>query len=163
MDRWFFYFALAVGAGTFLAVTVLWCTRFNKSLLICSLALVVCAFAVDRIFTGKVQIETHMMDWSTNGEVPWGHVALNEHGEAPVALFERVKGGYCYDTVDFAELKRKLIKSGQEKVEVKYNKFIDFGKERGYSLASVDGILFNDGKRSMRDVWSEGGFVETSQ
>ena len=40
------------------------------------------------------------MQWSANGAAPWSDAAeRGEHGEVPVLLYLKVKGGYCCDAV----------------------------------------------------------------
>ncbi|HTV81366.1 MAG TPA: hypothetical protein VME18_01855 [Acidobacteriaceae bacterium] len=65
-----------------------------------SLGLVLVSFTVDRLFTNKVQVRMLTMQWSANGAAPWSDAAeRGEHGEVPVLLYLKVKGGYCCDAV----------------------------------------------------------------
>jgi len=124
-----------------------------------SLSLVLVAFLVDRTFTNKLAIHTYSMDWSASGSAPWGNVQTDEKGQPPVVIYRSVGGGYCYDAVFSPELKAKLIESNKTLVTVEYNVFSDFGHERGYNIRSVDGLVFNDGSRSLRSGESYGGYI----
>jgi hypothetical protein len=124
-----------------------------------SLTLVLLAFVVDRTFTNKLAIHTYSMSWSTSGSAPWGSVQLDEGGNAPVVIYRSVGGGYCYDAIFSPELKTKLTASGKTAVNVEYNVFSDFARERGYNVHSVDGLVFNDGSRSVRSGESYGGYI----
>lgn len=124
-----------------------------------SLGLVLLAFVVDRTFTNKLAIHTYSMNWSTSGSAPWGNVQLDEKGQPPVVIYRSVGGGYCYDAIFSPELKAKLTASGKTAVNVEYNVFSDFGRERGYNIHSVDGLVFNDGSRSVRSSESYGGYI----
>jgi hypothetical protein len=42
---------------------------------------------------------------------------------------------------------------------VEYNVFSDFGKERSYNVRSVDGLLLNEGQRTVRDFERFGGQI----
>jgi hypothetical protein len=127
-----------------------------------SLGLVLASFTVDRLFTNKIQVRTLTMQWSADGAAPWSdNVERGEHGEIPVVLYLKVKGGYCYDAVFSPELKARLLREGNPTATVNYNLFRDFGKERGYNIRSVDGIRFNLGDKTVRvDNDGYGGTVE---
>lgn len=124
-----------------------------------SLSLVLVAFVVDRAFTNKLAIHSYSMNWSTSGTAPWGNVQADEKGQPPVVIYRSVGGGYCYDAIFSAELKATLMASGKTAVNVEYNVFSDFGRERGYNIHSVDGLVFNDGSRSVRSSESYGGYI----
>lgn len=116
-----------------------------------SLGLVLVSFAVDRLFTNKVEVRTLTMQWSADGATPWSdEVERGEHGEIPVVLYLKVKGGYCYDAVFSPELKARLMQEGKPTATVEYNLFRDFGTEHGYNIRSVDGLLFSAGRRAGR-------------
>lgn len=51
-----------------------------------------------------------------------------------------------------------MPKSGQ-KVVVEYNVFSDFGKERGYNVRSVDGLILANGEHVVRDFERSGGRI----
>ena len=51
-----------------------------------------------------------------------------------------------------------MPKSGQE-VVVEYNLFSDFGKERGYNVRSVDGLILANGELVVRDYERSGGRI----
>ncbi len=124
-----------------------------------SLSLVLVAFGVDRAFTNKLTIHTYSMDWSASGSAPWGNVQRDEKGQPPVVIYRSVGEGYCYDAIFSPELKAKLTRSNKTVVAVEYNVFSDFGHERGYNIRSVDGLVFNDGSRSLRPGDSYGGYI----
>jgi len=127
--------------------------------LLISLSLVLAAFLVDRAFTNKVAIHTYSMSWSTNGSAPWGSVERDERGQTPVVVYRSVGGGYCYDAIFSPELKGKLSDSNRPVVTVEYNVFSDFGRERGYNIRSVDGLVFNEGSRPVRSSDGYGGYI----
>jgi hypothetical protein len=126
-----------------------------------SFGLVVIAFGVDRLWTNKVAVHEYSMNWSANGAAPWGHVETNEKGESPVVIYRRVDGGYCYDAIFSPELSEKLAQSKEPTVAVEYNVFSDFGHPRGYNIRAIDGIVFNEGDRTLRPGERYGGYIET--
>jgi len=123
-----------------------------------SFLFVTCAFATDRLFTNKITVRSHQMYIAIDGHAPWGDVG--DAGTAsPVVLYRRVGAGYCYVAFDSSELRRRLMpKSGQE-VVVEYNVFSDFGKERGYNVRSVDGLILANGELVVRDYERSGGRI----
>jgi hypothetical protein len=124
-----------------------------------SFSLVLVSFLVDRGFTNKLAIHTYAMDWSASGSAPWGNVQTDEKGQPPVVVFRNVGGGYCYDAIFSPELKAKLTESNKTVVNVEYNVFSDFGQERSYNIRSIDGVLFNNGFRTLRSGESYGGYI----
>lgn len=124
-----------------------------------SLVLVLISFSVDRLFTGKVAVVAFPMNWSANGVAPWGDVERDEKGEAPIVVYRKVDGGYCYDAVFSLELKSRLAGTNKSLVSVEYNVFSDFGHKRGYNIRSVDGLIFNKRYRPIRTVESYGGYI----
>jgi len=92
------------------------------------------------------------MQWSVNGQVPWGDAGpLDQNAQPLVVIYRNLDGGYCYDALYSAELKQKLLKDALPTVKVDYDLFINFGKITGYNTRSVDGIQFNDGHRVVRE------------
>ena len=124
-----------------------------------SLGLVLSSFSVDRLFTNRFAVHSYEMSWSTNGFAPWGQVQLGEDGQPPVLVYRRVQHGYCYDAVFSSELKARLLGSRKSTITVEYNTFRDFGRERGYNIHSVDGLVFNEGDRVIREEEGYGGTV----
>lgn len=124
-----------------------------------SCSLVLTAFAVDRLFTNKLAVHSHSMNWSANGVVPWGQAETDEKGEPPVVIYRKVDHGYCYDAIFSPELKAELIKANKPVITAEYNVFSDFGRERNYNIRSVDGLLFHEGDRLVRSADFSGGTV----
>lgn len=124
-----------------------------------SLSLVLLAFVVDRTFTNKLAIHTYSMNWSASGSAPWGNVQTDEKGQAPVVIYRSVGGGYCYDAIFSPELKAKLAGSNKVVVTTEYNVFSDFGRQRGYNIRSIDGLVFNEGSRTVRPGEAYGGYI----
>jgi hypothetical protein len=131
----------------------------NVSAFAVSLGLVFASFAVDRLFTNKLAVHSHQMNWSASGIAPWGQVQLGENGQPPVLVYRRVQHGYCYDAIFSSELKARLAGSNKPAIIVEYNTFRDFGRIRGYNIHSVDGLVFNDGHRAIREEEGYGGTV----
>jgi hypothetical protein len=125
-----------------------------------SLAFVTSAFATDRLFTHKTSIRSYQMYVAVNGHVPWGDVGPQwSGGSLPVVLYRSVGDGYCYDAFQSEELRQRLSSKDGRTVEVEYNIFSDFGKERSYNVRSVDRLLLNDGQRTVRDFERFGGQI----
>jgi len=136
-------------------------TRQLNSIVI-SLILVLLAFGVDRLFTGRVAVIAYQMNWSANGTAPWGDVERNEKVEVPFVVYRKVEGGYCFDAVFSPELNARLAGSDKAVINVEYNVFSDFGRRRGYNLRSVDGLIFNQGDRPVRSGEGFSGYIEGS-
>jgi hypothetical protein len=134
----------------------------NFTAIAISFSLVLTAFAVDRLFTNKVEIHSYPMNWSANGSAPWGRVELNENGEPPVLVYRMVGQGYCYDAIFSSELKALLTASNRPVITVDYNVFSDFGRERSYNVRAIDGLVFNDGLHSVRSENGYGGYFQNS-
>lgn len=125
-----------------------------------SLAFATFAFATDRFFTNKTSIRSYEMNVAINGRAPWGEVGPQWSGNSlPIVLYRRVGDSYCYDAFQSEELRQRLSLKDGRTVEVEYNIFSDFGKERSYNVRSVDGLLLNDGKRTVRDFERFGGQI----
>jgi hypothetical protein len=52
-----------------------------------------------------------------------------------------------------------LIASNKPFITVEYNAFSDFGKARGYNIHSVDGLIFNEGDRTVRSGEDSSGTI----
>lgn len=125
-----------------------------------SLAFVICAFATDRLFTNKMVIRTYQMSVAIDGHAPWGDVGPEwSDGSLPVVLYRRIGDSYCYDAFQSEELRQRLASKGGHTVEVEYNIFSDFGKEKSYNVRSVDGLLLNEGQHTLRDFERFGGQI----
>lgn len=123
-----------------------------------SLAFATSAFATDRLFTNKISIHSYQMKIAINGHVPWGDGEPQWSGNSlPIVLYRRLGDSYCYDAFQSEELRRRLSSKDGNAVEVEYNVFSDFGKERSYNVRSVDGLLLNEGQRTVRDFERFGG------
>ncbi len=115
-----------------------------------AISLVIVSFAVDRLWTNKVEIRTIEMGWTSDGKTPWGdETQLDASNKPPVIVYVQAGGGYCYDAIFYEPLKLRLEKLGKPKVLVQYNVFKDFGSERGYNIRSIEGFQFNDAKHEL--------------
>jgi hypothetical protein len=160
MDSIYWLLALCVAiALTLVAMAFRRREARNLTAIGISFSLVLIAFAVDRLFTHKVEVHSYSMSWSANGVAPWGDVQLSDKGESPVVLYRVVDQAYCYDALFSAELKHKLTESNKPVVTVEYNVFSDFGRERGYTIRAVDGLLFNAASGVVRAADGYGGYV----
>ena len=100
------------------------------------------------------------MNVAINGHAPWGDVGPQWSGNSlPIVLYRRLGDSYCYDAFQSEELRQRLSSKDGRTVEVEYNVFSDFGKERSYNVRSVDGLLLNEGQRTVRDVERFGGQI----
>jgi hypothetical protein len=125
-----------------------------------SLAFASSAFATDRVFTNRTSIHSYQMNVAINGHAPWGDVGPEWSGNSlPIVLYRRVGDGYCYDAFQSEELRQRLSSKDGRTVEVEYNIFSDFGKERSYNVRSVDGLLLTEGQRTVRDFERFGGQI----
>lgn len=147
-------------AAAALVVGALWGFRKWQLPVVLSLAFVTSAFATDRLFTNKTSIRSHQMYVAINGHAPWGDVGPQWSGDSlPVVLYRRVGDSYCYDAFQSEELRERLSSKDGRTVEVEYNIFSDFGRERSYNVRSVDGFLLNEGQRTARDFERFGGQI----
>ena len=95
-----------------------------------------------------------------NGHAPWGDVGPEwSDGSLPIVLYRRLGDGYCYDTFQSEELRRRLASKDGHTVKVEYNNFSDFGKERSYNVKSVDGLQLSDGQHTLQDFERFGGQI----
>jgi hypothetical protein len=56
-------------------------------------------------------------------------------------------------------LRQRLASKEGHTITVQYNIFSDFGKERGYNVRSVDGLLLANGEHTVRDFERFGGQI----
>jgi hypothetical protein len=124
-----------------------------------SLVFATSAFATDRLFTNKTSIHSYQMNVAINGHAPWGDVGPQWSGNSPIVLYRRLGDSYCYDAFQSEELRQRLSSKDGRTVEVEYNIFSDFGKERGYNVRSVDGLLLHEGQRTVQDFERFGGQI----
>ena len=153
---------VVVGLATAAILTAVALRGFHSWRLpvILSLAFVSISFAADRLFTNKTTVRSHQMYVALNGHVPWGEVGPEwSDGSAALVLYRRVGTSYCYDAFQSEELRRRLESKDGHPVTVEYNIFSDFGKERGYNVRSVDGLLLAIGQHTVRDFERFGGQV----
>jgi hypothetical protein len=153
--------ALAVIVGlttaTVLVVTALRGFPSWRLPVVVSLAFVFITFATDRLFTNKTTVRTYQMYVAVNGHAPWGEVGSD--GSAAVVLYRRLGNSYCYDAFQSEELRQRLAPKDGHTITVEYNIFSDFGKERGYNVRSVDGLLLANGQHTVRDFERFGGQI----
>lgn len=153
------YFPLILVMAIVLAVVTLR-GGFAIIALLASGCLVLTGVWIDRTFTQQIRLRTYDMQWSADGQTPWGDAGpLEQYSQPLVVIYRNLDGGYCYDGIYSAELKRKLLNDALPTVKVDYDIFINFGKSTGYHIRTVDGIKFNDGLRSVRDQDGFGGYV----
>jgi hypothetical protein len=132
----------------------------NATPIIISFSLVLTAFVVEKAGVNKTEVRTYSMNWTADGTAPWGHEDFDKKDGPPVVLYRRYGQGYCYDVFHSAELRRRLIESNKSQVQVEYGVTSDFGRERGYTIRSVDGLVFTDGEdHQVRLGQGAGGYV----
>jgi hypothetical protein len=163
-DPIFWLYGLQVfSAATALALvvtTIRKTTVRKRTPILISFGLVLAAFVVDKAAVNKTELRTYSMNWTADGTAPWGHADFGERDGPPVVLYRRYGQGYCFDVFYSPELRRKLIESNQPLVNVEYGVTSDFGRERGYNVRSVDGLVFTDKKdRQVRPGEGPGGYA----
>jgi hypothetical protein len=137
--------ALALLVALSMCISVIRATGLAAFWSTLSFVLIALSFATDRLFTDKVQIRTLQMNYSLDGKTPWADDTQRDaQGKPPVLVFVKRGEGYCYDAVFYEPLMAKLTASHANEVQVQYNVFSDFGKERSYNVRSIDGIMLND-------------------
>lgn len=100
------------------------------------------------------------MDVALDGKAPWGDVTPEwKDGPAPIVLYRRVGTSYCYTAFKSQELHDLLASRSGNTAMVELNVFSDFGRERGYNVRSVDGLLLANGERPVRDAERFGGQI----
>lgn len=147
-------------------IVALLCTFFGmrgtgriRALVGVSLSFLCGAFAVDRLFTNQVTIRTYQVQVAMDGRVPWGTVYPEwSGGPPPIVLYRKAGDSYCYIAFRSQELGDHL-RSRDDSVSMQVNVFRDFGRERGYNVRSVDGLLLANGQHSHRDAERFGGQV----
>lgn len=169
LEIWHWAGNASTSIGLFCIVTILFvpCSivllldRIDWKPMVAGGLLVTISFAVDRIWTNKVEIRSIEMGWTADGETPWGGDAQRDAGNRPpVIVYVQAGGGYCYDAIFYEPLKVRLKQLGKSKIVVQYNVFKDFGSERGYNIRSVEGFQFNDAKKSLiQDLEGYGGNI----
>jgi hypothetical protein len=152
--------ALLLALG--MCVAVVSVTRLAVRWFTLSFALIALSFATDRLFTNKVQIRTLQMSYSLDGRTPWADDTQRDaQGKPPVLVFVRTSDGYCYDAVFYQPLIDKLKSTHLDEVQVQYNLFSDFGKERSYNIRSVAGVMLNDENHEIVQHDGYGGTIES--
>jgi hypothetical protein len=147
-------------AATALVVGALRGFRKWQLPVVLSLAFATSAFATDRLFTNKTSIRSYQMNVAISGHAPWGDVGSELSGNSlPIVLYRRVGDSYCYDAFQSEELRQRLAPKDGHTITVEYNIFSDFGKERGYNVRSVDGLLLANGQHTVRDFERFGGQI----
>jgi hypothetical protein len=144
-------------AAVFVAGTLRRASSWRLPLVV-SLSFVTCAFAIDRLFTNNVTVRAHQMQVAVDGHAPWGDV-----GPEYIVLYRRVGDSYCYDAFRSEDLRQRLASKNGQTVRVEYNIFSDFGRERGYNVRSIDGLLLNNAEHSVRHYEQFGGEVLGNQ
>lgn len=141
-----------------MCIIILTATGISRKWFAASIVLVALSFAIDYFFTNQVRIVTLQAQYSLDGTTPWGDDARRDsRGDAGVMIYTKVGGGFCYDTVFYAPLKKSLVAENPHTVTVQYNVFSDFGHERSYNIRSINGLQFNDDKHTIIDADTEGG------
>jgi hypothetical protein len=160
----FWFYGLQVFSAVIalaLVVTTIRKTSVRKATpILISFGLVLTAFVIDKTGVNKTEVLTYSMNWTADGTAPWGPVDFGEKDGPPVLLYRRYGQGYCYDVFYSAELRRRLIESNKPQVNVEYGVTSDFGRERGYNVRSVDGLVFTDGEdHEVRPGQGGGGYI----
>jgi hypothetical protein len=127
-----------------------------------SIAYLAASFCTDRLFTNKVSIKSFQMGVALDGKAPWGEVVPEwQDGTPPIVLYRRVGTSYCYTAFKSQELYDHLAQQRGNTVTVEYNVFSDFGRERGYNVRSVDGVVLANGMHVIKDAERFGGQMLT--
>jgi len=120
----------------------------TQAALATSVVLLIVALAVDRGFTNRVELRGFDMSWTADGIDPVGDpTEVSSKGEKPVIVFLKVGGGFCYDAIFSEDLRRELNSAHKPLVHVVYNEFRTFGRPTGYNIHSVEGMIFNEGRK----------------
>jgi hypothetical protein len=136
--------------------------RSWKLPLFISIAYLAASFCTDRLFANKVSIKSFQMGVALDGKAPWGEVSPEwQDGTAPIVLYRRVGTSYCYTAFKSQELHDRLAQEHGDTVTVEYNVFSDFGRERGYNVRSVDGVVLANGMHVIKDAERFGGQMLT--
>ena len=107
-----------------------------------------------------VHIREYEMDVALNGKAPWGDVGpATDAGSVPTVLYRKVGESYCYTAFQLPSLRDRLTRENKSHVTVEYNVFTTLGKERGYTLRSVDGIPLANGNQIFQKTQESGGQV----
>ena len=135
-------------------------SRSSRMAIGVSLAFLLSSFAVDRLLTNRIAIKVYEMQVALDGKAPWGTVGPQwSDGSAPVVIYRHIGNDYCYVAFQSKELRDRLAVKSAKTVMVEYNVFKDFGRERGYNVRSVDGLLLAEGEHPVRDFERFGGQV----
>lgn len=126
--------------------------------LIVSLSFLCVSFMIDRLFTDKVAVRSYQVEVALDGDAPWGTVGREWSEDVkPIVPYRQVGDGYCYVAFKSLELHERLASKNGATVPMQINIFKDFGKEKGYNVRSVDGLLLASGKNVVRDAERFGG------
>jgi hypothetical protein len=152
--------ALCVVVALTLVVIAIWKTARTFAPLAITLVFMVAAFFADRGLINETAVHTFPMKWTVDDSAPWGHVDFDKTKGPPIVLYREYDGGYCFDVLYSDELRRKLIEINKPSVRVIYSSYKDFGRERGYNLVSVEGLIFTQGGREVRPGYTYGGSTQ---
>ena len=110
----------------------------------------------------SVRPKTLEMNWTTNHQAPWGDVEgpSSNKAEKLVVVYERVRGGYCYDAIYSNEIAAHLEKDNKAIVPVTYDEIYRFGRSSGYTLRAINGASIGNGPGEVRNTNGFGGEVE---
>ena len=154
-----------MAAGLLLAILMIAVSiRIDRALLVLvtiSVGFFLASLATDRLFTNKVTVRNFQMQVALDGYQPWTG-AMDGH-RTSVVLYRRARDGYCYVSLDDPEIRNKLAARNGQVVQLEINQFMDFGKERGFNIRSVKGLLVPSEKRDINSMnWSAGQIVGSS-
>lgn len=126
---------------------------------IISFGVILVGFVVDQAFVGRTDVRSYSMNWTSDGTAPWGPIDFDRKNGPPIILYRQSGTGYCFDLIYSSELRQRLIESNEPLAKVEYGVTSDFGRERGYNIRSVNGLIFVDRhNRQVRSGQGPGGY-----
>jgi hypothetical protein len=110
--------------------------------------------------TNQVSVKDFRVQVALDGDAPWGTVDPEwTDTTKPLVLYRRVGDTYCYVAFKSTELRDRLAAKNGSAVSMQINVLRSFGKEYGYNVRSVDGLLLANGTNVVREAERFGGQV----
>jgi hypothetical protein len=132
-----------------------------KKCLVLSTTALALGFAVDRLFTNKLQIHDDVMKWSVGGNDVLDTGPEKFQDQTKVVIYRQDHDATCYDALYSNELASYLASLKKTEIHVQYEVFYDFGKSRAYNVRSIEGMIITRNMRPVLNVaYSEGGTIQ---
>ncbi|HEX3156303.1 MAG TPA: hypothetical protein VHV32_16870 [Candidatus Angelobacter sp.] len=124
---------------------------------VASFAIIAVGFGIDRAFTNRIHLHEFEMNWAvgSSDRLQAGPDSLK--GEEKVIIYRRQGENTCYDTIYSNKLANYLTGLRKPTVHVEYEAFYDFGRERGYNVRSIEGMLITKNQKPVLDAEGQGG------